>query len=151
MSESSLPNPIFRESLAPPVWLLGFIYFLLASLALSIWAALGDSAGVISILFFTVLLMVIRSKSTLHIEVTHNELTINRAHIEKKFLGEVTQLDSAHMRTTRGRDADPASFLAIRFWVSQGIKIEVKDSKDSTPYWLISTKKGNQLAKALKD
>ena len=149
MSQSSKSSPVYRENLAPPLWLLAFIYFLLASLSLSIWAALGNMPGALAIILSTLFLVLIRMRTTLHIEVSNGELRINRAHIEQAFLGEITQLDKERMRTTRGRDADPASFLAIRFWVSQGIKIQIQDPRDPTPYWLISTRKGKDLAVAL--
>ena len=151
MSESLNSSPIFRESIAPPLWLLGLLYSLLASLSLSIWAALGNTAGALAIILSTLSLVPIRRSITLTIEVTDSEVLINRAHIEKKYLGEITQLDADAMRAARGRDADPASFLAIRFWVSQGIKVQIEDPRDPTPYWLISTRKGKELVQALKN
>jgi hypothetical protein len=39
--------------------------------------------------------------------------------------------------------------MALRFWISRGVKIEIKDPKDATPYWLISSKKAQPLADAL--
>lgn len=151
MSESLNSSPIYRESITPPLWLLGLVYSLLASISLSIWAALGNTAGALAIILSTLLLVPIRRSTTLTIEVTESEVLINRAHIEKKYLGEITLLGADAMRSTRGRDADPASFLAIRFWVSQGIKVQIKDPRDPTPYWLISTRKGKELVQALKN
>jgi len=49
----------------------------------------------------------------------------------------------------RTRDADPAAFLAIKFWVSTGVKITLKDQRDPTPYWLVSCKKGRELKSIL--
>jgi hypothetical protein len=53
------------------------------------------------------------------------------------------------MRLLRTRDADPAAFLAIKFWVSTGVKITLNDQRDPTPYWLISCKKMNELKNTL--
>jgi len=64
-------------------------------------------------------------------------------------LGEVTILDSPKMRLLRTRDADPAAFLAIKFWTPTGVKIEVKDPRDPTPYWLITSKRGEEIAALL--
>ena len=77
------------------------------------------------------------------------ELRIDRAHIEIKYLGEVTILDSPEMRLLRTRDADPAAYLAIKFWAPTGIKIEVTDPRDPTPYWLITSKRGEEIAALL--
>jgi hypothetical protein len=83
------------------------------------------------------------------IEIDDNELRINNAHIELKYLGACTTLDIDQMRNTRGRDADPSAFLAIRFWSSRGVLVKVRDPRDATPYWLISSKRGDELVKAI--
>ena len=83
------------------------------------------------------------------IEVDEKELRINNAHIELKYLGDIRILDTDSMRLVRGRDADPAAFLAMRFWTSRGVLVRVKDDRDTTPYWLITSKRGDQLAAAL--
>ena len=77
------------------------------------------------------------------IEIDEKELRINNAHIERKYLGDIKILDTQAMRITRGRDADPSAYLAIRFWSPRGVLVEVKDSRDTTPYWLISSKRAN--------
>jgi hypothetical protein len=85
------------------------------------------------------------------IEVNGGELRIDRAHIDFMYLGKVTALSADEMKKIRTRDADPAAYLAIRFWVSAGVKVEIKDPRDTTPYWIISTKRGEDLVKALKN
>jgi len=50
----------------------------------------------------------------------------------------------------RTRDVDPAAFFALTFWVSQGVKLTINDERDPTPYWLISTRRGEVLAKKLE-
>jgi hypothetical protein len=86
---------------------------------------------------------------TSRINVDQHELRIDQAHIELKYLGKVTVLDSNTMRLLRTRDADPAAFLAIKFWASKGIKIEVTDPRESTPYWLVTSKRGEEIAALL--
>jgi len=139
----------FREVIAPPIWLLAFIYFLFTSISISIWAALGNTPALWSQIILTIMLAVIAVRSRMVIEVDEKELRINKAHIDRVYLGEQSVLDSDAMRLARGRDADPAAFLAIRFWSSRGILVRVKDDRDPTPYWLISSKRGDQLAAAL--
>jgi hypothetical protein len=84
------------------------------------------------------------------IEIDENVLRIDNAHIELKYLGEVTILDADAMRLARGRNADPAAFLAIRFWSSRGVLVRIKDLRDPTPYWLISSKRATELAAVLR-
>ena len=139
----------FREVIAPPVWLLAFIYFLFTSISISIWAAIGNNPALWCQIILTVVLIYIAIRSRMIIEVDDKELRINKAHIELRYLGDVTVLDTDSMRAVRGRDADPTAFLAIRFWNSRGVKVRVKDARDETPYWLISSKRGKDLAAAL--
>jgi hypothetical protein len=140
----------FREVIAPPVWLLGFIYFLFTSLSISIWAAIGNNPALWCQIILTVALVFIYLRWRMVIEVDETELRINNAHIELKYLGDAKGLDADAMRLTRGRDADPAAYLAIRFWSSRGVIVRVKDLRDSTPYWLITSKRGTELAAVLR-
>jgi hypothetical protein len=139
----------FREVIAPPVWLLAFLYFLFSSISISLWAALGNTPALWSQIISTLLLIYIAIRSRMIIEVDENELRINKAHIELKYLGAATTLDIDQMRNARGRDADPLAFLAIRFWSPRGVLVKVKDSRDSTPYWLISSKRPDELVQAI--
>jgi hypothetical protein len=139
----------FREVIAPPVWLLAFIYFLFSSISLSLWAALGNTPALWCQIILTGVLVFIAIRSRMIIEVDEKELKINDAHIDRKYLSEVKVLDVEAMRNARGRDADPSAYLAIRFWSPRGVLIRLNDSRDSTPYWLISSKRADELAKAI--
>ena len=140
---------IFTEVLRPPIWVLAFIYFMFLSLVIAIWAALDINATMIAFAIATLAIPFIARSLTSRISIDQRELRIDKAHIELKYLGKVTVLDSAAMRLLRTRDADPAAFLAIKFWASKGIKIEVSDPRDSTPYWVVTSKRGEKLAALL--
>jgi hypothetical protein len=140
---------IFTEVLRPPIWVLAFIYFMFLSLVIAIWAALDINATMITFAIATLAIPFIARSLTSRISIDQRELRIDKAHIELKYLGKVTVLDSDAMRLLRTRDADPAAFLAIKFWASKGIKIEVTDPRDSTPYWLVTSKRGENLAALL--
>ena len=135
--------------LRPPIWVLAFIYFMFLSLVIAIWAALDTTATMIALAIATLAIPFIARSLTSRIRVDQNELRIDKAHIALKYLGKVTVLDSDAMRLLRTRDADPAAFLAIKFWAATGIKIEVTDPRDATPYWLITSKRGEKLAALL--
>ena len=141
----------YREVIRMPLWLLALIYFFFLSFVLSVWAALGNSAALISFLVLSALVVLIAVRTRLMIQVSESELLVGRAHIDLKYIGEVTELDSQAMRKLRTRDADPMAFLGIRFWSSTGVKVEITDNRDETPYWLITSNQANQLAQALKD
>ena len=139
----------FREVIRPPLWLLAFIYFMFLSLVIAFWAALGNQSALISFITLTLVLILIAVKSTSEVIVTDGQLKVGGAHIDLKFLGEVKSLNRDEMRLLRTRDADPAAFLAIKFWVSTGVKITLIDQRDPTPYWLVSCKKMDELKNTL--
>ena len=53
------------------------------------------------------------------------------------------------MKHERGPGLNPRAFLAIRFWIKGGIKVTLNDARDPTPYWLVSTKKAEEIKSAL--
>jgi hypothetical protein len=139
----------YREVIRMPLWLLGLIYFFLLSLVVSIWAALGDTTALVAFIAATASLVLIALKTALVIEVEGNELRVGRAHIALEYLGAAQSLNSQAVRILRTRDADPAAFLGIRFWSSTGVRVEILDSRDATPYWLITSNNGDELVKAI--
>jgi hypothetical protein len=139
----------FREVIRAPFWLISFIYFLFLSLVVAVWAAIGNQPAFITLVVLTVLTVLIALKTTLVIEIDDKELRAGPAHIELKYLGKATALDSKEMGRLRTRDADPASYLIFRFWRSNGVKVELNDPRDQTPYWLITSKLNTELADIL--
>jgi hypothetical protein len=140
----------FREVVRPPLWLMAFIYFLALSLGIAIWAAMNTMAAAIVMTPLTLATIAIYFSASLVIEVDDLELRVGKAHIEKKFCGEVIVLTPAQMSLQRTREADPAAYLAIRFWTAHGVKIVITDSRDQTPYWLVTSKCGDALTDALR-
>ena len=76
-------------------------------------------------------------------------LYVNNAKIDLKFVKKATVLDKDEFKNLNGASADPAAFLATNFWTNTGVKVELKDKNDPTPYWLISTKRAEELVKKL--
>ena len=141
----------YREVIRAPLWLLAIVYFFMLSLVISIWAALGNDAALISLALVTAGLVWIYSASTLIIEVNNEELRVGKAHISLSLIGDCIDLDNEAIKRVRTRDADPRAFLAIRFWTSKGVRVTINDTRDSTPYWLISSNAGAELIRAVKN
>ena len=120
-----------------------------ASLSLAVWAAIGIDAAITISLIQLGLLIFTAQRTALEITVTKGWLLVGSAAIERAFIHNFEALEFKEYKRIRGVDADPASYLQIRFWVSTAIKIDLRDPKDKTPYWLISTNRANELAKVL--
>jgi hypothetical protein len=140
----------YREVIRTPLWLLAIIYFFFLSLVVSVWAALGNNSAIVSLVVLSLTLITIYFKSGLSIEADENELRVGRAHLPREYFGNIVALDNEQLRRVRTRDADPAAFLAIRFWSPKAIQVYVNDARDQTPYWLISTSQPEKLLSALK-
>jgi hypothetical protein len=140
---------LFKEVIRPPLWLLAFIYFMFLSLVIAVWAALGNFSALVTLIALTLALLAIAVTAKSEVRIIEDELVIGKAHIGVKYLAGVEILDKNAMRLLRTRDADPAAFLAIKFWMSTGVKITLNDPRDPTPYWLVSCKKGKELKSTL--
>lgn len=141
----------YKEVIHPPLWLIAFVYFLFLSMVLSIWAALGNTPAIITFGLSTAWLVDLYFRTSLKIEVSESELRIGKARIDRHYIGETVALTGKEAKLIRTRDADPAAYLAIRFWTSKAVKMQVSDDRDPTPYWLITSNNPQALAAALKD
>ncbi|MEY3736866.1 MAG: hypothetical protein RLZZ251_582 [Actinomycetota bacterium] len=131
------------------LWMIAILFDLLV--AITMWGVL-DTIPTVVILAISIFITFIFSRlSALRVEVDGQYFKVGNAVIERKFLGAIQPLDSQEMARVRGRDADPAAFLAIRFWVKTGIRVEIRDPRDPTPYWLVSSRKYREFCAALKN
>lgn len=122
---------------------------MIASIYLTFWAPFGNLfAAVVSILI-SITLIYSAKKSALEIVVINDWLYVGNAKIDCKYIKKVTALKREEFLNLRGQNADPAAFNATRFWVSTGVKVELNDKNDPTPYWLIATRKPKKLAAVL--
>ncbi len=122
---------------------------MVGSIYLTFWAPFGHLAAIIITALISGALLYSNSKFALETVVINDWLYVGNAKIECKYLRKATALTKAEFVKLRGRDADPAAFNGTRFWVSTGVKVEINDKKDPTPYWLISSRKAKLLASKL--
>jgi hypothetical protein len=126
------------------IWLIALFFNLL--LAITLWGVL-DTAPTLFLASLSLLAtLVAAQRNKFEIALDVNTLRVGPAEIDRKFLGKATPLDRTEWRLERGYKLNPAAFLALRSWISTGVKIEINDPQDPTPYWLVSTKKPNELA-----
>lgn len=140
----------YKEVIHAPLWLIAFVYFLFLSMVLSIWAALGNTAALVTFGMLTAWIVFLYFRTALTIQVDNTYLYVGTAKIEHEYIGSTIALNTSELKLIRTRDADPSAYLAIRFWASKAVKVEVHDSRDTTPYWLISSKNPLRLVEALK-
>ncbi|NMR19383.1 DUF3093 domain-containing protein [Cellulomonas fimi] len=83
------------------------------------------------------------------VAVVDGELRAGDAHIPLALLGEVRPLDAEATRVELGPALDARAYVCLRAWARTGVRAEVLDPADPTPYWLVSTRRPAALARAV--
>jgi hypothetical protein len=84
------------------------------------------------------------------VAVEGGTLRAGRAHIALEHVGEVTALDAEGVRRLAGVDADARAYLLLRPYLKRGVRVEVTDPADPTPYWLVSCRRPEQIVTAVR-
>lgn len=82
--------------------------------------------------------------------VEGDELVAGRAHLPLRFVGDVVTLDAEGVRRQAGVDADARAYLLLRPYLKRGVRIDITDPADPTPYWLVSCRRPDALVAALE-
>ena len=136
-----------KSKLPLKVWV--FIIGMSISIYLAIWAPLGVMPALLMTLIFFAGFLAVLNKMQTKVFISKDYLYANNAKIEIKYIKKAIPLNKSEFRDLNGVSADPAAFLATNFWTNTGVKIELKDKNDPTPYWLISSKRATEIAKKL--
>lgn len=65
-------------------------------------------------------------------------------------IGQVDVVRGEAKREALGPQLDPEAFVLHRPWVGPAVRIEVLDPDDPVPYWVVSTRRPEQLVAALR-
>ncbi|MGI9199239.1 MAG: DUF3093 family protein [Candidatus Nanopelagicaceae bacterium] len=150
MSKRNTDNPSkFKAVINPPFTLVAFIYFMYFSLALAVWVAFDFTAAAIVMAALTVVMPIIWRNFRMVISVD-DELRIDKAHIELRYLKEPVALDKESYRKLRTINSDARSFHATRPWLKVGVKVALNDPRDKTTYWLIGFKNTKSAEKFIE-
>ncbi|WP_224769439.1 DUF3093 domain-containing protein [Nocardioides ochotonae] len=140
----------YSERLGVPLrwWAQGFM--LTASVWLAVVVALpGELAWLITAVFGLLVAAGFLAYGSARITVANGELRAGRARISAEHLGAATALDPEQTRHTAGRDADARAFLLLRPYLKRSVRVEITDPRDPAPYWLLNTRRPDELARAL--
>lgn len=79
------------------------------------------------------------------------ELRVGKAHIGVEHLSGATVHTGEDATAQRRHELDRRAYLVVRGWVPDVVKVSLDDPADPTPYWLLSTRRPQQLARVLND
>lgn len=138
----------YRERLWPAPWVFiatalvipaSLLVFLPISLEAGIAVATGLYAAIVAVLIGT----------TATIEVTADGFRAGRARIDRRFVGAAIASTGPEATAERGVRLDARAWLLVRGWVAGVVRVELTDPEDPTPYWVVSSRRPEELAKAL--
>ena len=138
----------FQERVLPSFGF--FLMLLLLPLAISlvflpINAAIGFLIAV-SAYFVAILMALINSPL---IALDSSGLHVSKVSIPANLIRGAKVIEPKEVFAERGTRLDARAYTRFQIGVSSLIRIEIADAKDPTPYWLISTRKAEELAVAL--
>jgi hypothetical protein len=139
---------IYRERVLPSAPNLALPILLFLSVLTVMIPISIDWALPVAFVFSAIFVLIIFSASPT-ITVTEATLTSKNAIIDRKFLGEATVITKSQQFEELGQRLDARAWLAIQASVKGLVKVQVNDPEDPTPYWLISTRNPEKLAKLL--
>jgi hypothetical protein len=84
------------------------------------------------------------------VEVEAGWLRAGRARIPGEFVGGAEPLDAAETRHAAGPGADARAFLLLRPYLKRAVRVTIRDDRDPTPYWLVSSRDPEHLVDAIR-
>lgn len=85
----------------------------------------------------------------IRVAVEGDQLLVDDARLPVRFVADAIPLDAAGRRELLGVGADPLAFVVQRPWIPGAVQILLDDPDDPTPYWVVSSRRPDQLAAAL--
>jgi hypothetical protein len=147
---AATPTPVnsYHERLWPAGWIWAAGLMLGASAGL-VAAPFGDAAALGTGLVATALLTAGLIAWTPTVGIQADELVAGRARVPLGLIAAPRSLDPEQLRREHGPGLDARAYLCVRGWISTGIRVEIDDPQDPTPYWLVSSRRPQQLVAAL--
>lgn len=84
------------------------------------------------------------------VQVREGRFLAGPASIPVTLLGTPEPLHGADARHARGPGLDARAYLLLRGWVQPMLRVPVLDPEDPTPYWLVGTRRPDDLARAIE-
>jgi hypothetical protein len=143
-------EPSYSERLGVPLrwWAQGTM--LVATLWLAVVVATpGVVAWIVTAVALALVFFWFWSYGGARIVVSGSTFRAGRAHIDASYVGAAMPLDAEQTRRVAGVEADARAYLLLRPYLKRAVQVEITDPADPAPYWLVSTRHPEELARAL--
>ncbi|UFT00383.1 DUF3093 domain-containing protein [Nocardia huaxiensis] len=155
MESQQTTKPIYTERLWVPLWWWPVGFGIAGLMAAEIhMGAPGVRAWLPYVALFAIATWVLLWFSRHKVEVALDsagtpELRVDRAHLPATFVSRAAAVPASAKSAALGRQLDPAAFVQHRAWIGPLVLLVLDDPDDPTPYWLVSTRRPEQIISAL--
>lgn len=94
--------------------------------------------------------LVLARASRGRVRLADGVLHVPGARVPVTALGGVRPLTAEQTRRLRGPTADLRAHVATRSWLRRAVQVRLEDPDDDTPYWLVGTRRPEELAAAIE-
>jgi hypothetical protein len=140
--------PHYRERLWPAPWLYVATALVIPA-SLLVFLPIDLTVGIVVAIVLYLGCVVLLLLASPRVEVTDGTLRAGRASIPVALTGTPEGFRGEEARAERGPRLDARAWLLIRGWVDPVVRIPVTDPDDPTPYWLVSSRRPDELVKVL--
>lgn len=146
----SSTTPSYRERLWPSPGVLVMLLLLIPAAMLTMMplnqlAAIPIAVGIYVLIAGSLVAM------SPAVAVRDGMFIAGKAKIPVELLGEIRALDADGLRAALGPGSDARAYLMVRGYVHRAIKVQVEDSGDSTPYWVVTSRNPRTLAATISE
>jgi hypothetical protein len=138
----------FRERLIPGPGTMIAVLLLLPAIWV-ILLPLSPTVGLIAAIVITVAVEVLLLVVAPVVAVADGVLTAGSARIPVSLTGAMEGYRKQDAVQARGPGLDARAFTLFRGWVDPVLRVDLEDPDDPTPYWLVSTRRPEQLQAAI--
>jgi hypothetical protein len=138
----------FRERLWPAPWLFVATALVIPA-SLLVFLPIDPTAGVVVAIVLYSGCVVLLLLGSPRVEVRDSTLLAGKARLPLSVVSGAVASRGTQARAERGTALDARAFLMIRGWVDPVVKVTLDDPQDPTPYWLVSTRRPEELVAAL--
>lgn len=139
----------YREKLWPSfgVWMLVPLIGFMCAVAV---APIAPEVSLITAITVTIALALWAAAAATKIEVTDEHLLCGDAKLPISVISGGALIAEPDVRRQMGPDLDARAFVTVRGWVPTMVRLTLEDPEDDTPYWLVSTRRPEELLAALQ-
>ncbi|NBW73818.1 MAG: DUF3093 domain-containing protein [Microbacteriaceae bacterium] len=138
-------NTEYQERVLPSLATYAALLIIPGSLFL-VFLPFGEDIALLSVLISSTALLLVSFALSPKIQLKDQHLQVGRASIPINLLGKAEAIRGSDVFVARGRDLSPLAYTKFQSGVKDIVRVELRDEKDPTPYWVFSSRNAEILA-----